>query len=204
MCELSAQKPRPIIPAELRDYYIKTLHSIGHPSIKETVHRLASNYFWNKLSSEVTKFVQQCHQCLSVKASMQKSPHVGQFDVPEDRFSHLMVDIIELPISEDGHKYCFTVCCRTSRYFSAYAMKLATTENCMKGLMDFISHFGIPRFLSSDSGSQFLSSLWQKLESTLGIDLKRGALYRPQPTPQPAQLLRGGRAGANSLSLGLW
>ena len=59
-------------------------------------------------------------------------------------------------------------------------MKLATTENCMKGLMDFISHFGIPRFLSSDSGSQFLSSLWQQLESTLGIDLKKGALYRPQ------------------------
>ena len=180
MCELSAQKPRPLIPAELRNYYIKTLHSIGHPSIKETVHRLASNYFWNKLSSEVTEFVKKCHQCLSVKASMQKSPHVGQFDVPEDRFSHLMVDIIELPVSEDGHKYCFTVCCRTSRYFSAYAMKLATTENCMKGLMDFISHFGIPRFLSSDSGSQFLSSLWQQLESTLGIDLKKGALYRPQ------------------------
>ena len=180
VCELSATKPRPILPAELRNYYMKTLHSIGHPSIKETIYRLSSNYYWSKLSSEVTKFVQQCHQCLSTKTNSQKQPHIGQFEVPEDRFSHLQVDIIELPVAENGCKYAFTVICRTSRYFSAYAMQLATSENCMKGLLDFISHFGIPKFLSSDSGTQFLSSLWKKLESTLGIELRKGALYRPQ------------------------
>ena len=59
-------------------------------------------------------------------------------------------------------------------------MKVATAENCMRGLMDFISHFGVPKLLSSDSGTQFLSELWKKLESTLGVELKRGALYRPQ------------------------
>ena len=180
MCELSANKPRPILPEKLRSYFIKTLHSIGHPSIKETVHRVSSNYYWNKLSNEVTKFVQNCHQCLSVKSNANKNPHIGNFPVPDTRFSHLIVDIIELPLSEDGHKYAFTVICRNTRYFAAYAMKKATSENCMIGLLDFIGHFGIPQFLSSDSGSQFLSTLWKKLESTLGIDLKRGALYRPQ------------------------
>ena len=50
----------------------------------------------------------------------------------------------------------------------------------MKGLLDFISHFGVPKFLSSDSGTQFLSNIWKRLETTLGIELKRGPLYRPQ------------------------
>ena len=34
--------------------------------------------------------------------------------------------------------------------------------------------------MTSDSGTQFLSSLWKKLETTLGIELKGGAFYRPQ------------------------
>ena len=50
----------------------------------------------------------------------------------------------------------------------------------MTGLLDFISHFGVPKYLSSDSGTQFLSNIWKKLETTLGITLKRGPLYRPQ------------------------
>ena len=59
-------------------------------------------------------------------------------------------------------------------------MKKADSESCLTGLMDFVSHFGVPQFLSSDCGVQFLSNLWKKLESTLGIKLTRGPLYRPQ------------------------
>ena len=46
--------------------------------------------------------------------------------------------------------------------------------------MDFIGHFGLPKFISSDSGVQFISTLWKKLEDTLAIKLNRGPLYRPQ------------------------
>ena len=179
ICEMSMYRPRPVIPEELRNYIIKTLH-YPHPGIKETIHRISSIYYWDKMRSDITDFVQKCHQCLSVKPSKQQSPHLGNFEVPEERFSHLVVDLIELPVSQEGHKYCFTVICRTTRYFNAYALKQATSENCMKGLLDFISHFGVPKFLSSDSGTQFLSNIWKRLETTLGIELKRGPLYRPQ------------------------
>ena len=180
ICEMSKRNPRAVIPEKMKNYVIKTLHSVGHPGIKESIHRIETIYYWDKMHTEISEYVKKCHQCLSTKPSHQAVPHIGQFDVPEERFSHLVVDIIELPISEEGHKFCFTVVCRTTRYFSAYAMKTATADNCMRGLLDFIGHFGVPKFLSSDSGTQFLSNIWKRLESTLGIDLKRGPLYRPQ------------------------
>ena len=180
VCETSKLKPRPLVPASLRQEYIKTLHSIGHPSIMETVNRVSNNYFWNKLKEDVTTFVKKCHGCLSVKPNKQTKPHIGNFAVPDQRFSHLIVDIIEMPMSEEGFKFCFTIICRTSRYFCAYAMKKATTENCLTGLLDFISHFGVPHTMTADAGTQFISSLWKKLNTTLGIELKGGAYYRPQ------------------------
>ena len=179
-CEISGRKPRPLIPAIMRPNIIQTLHSIGHPSAKETLNRISSQYYWNKMQKSVNEYCVTCHQCLSVKPSKQQKPHIGEFEVPESRFTHLVVDIIELPKAKDGNKYAFTVICRTTRYFCCYPMKQATTENCLNGLLDFIGHFGIPLFISSDSGTQFISNLWKKLESTLGIELKRGPLYRPQ------------------------
>ena len=180
VCEVTSAKPRPLVPKPLRNNYIQTLHSVGHPSIQETFYRVSSNYYWNKMRNQVTIYVKNCHQCLSVKANKQVKPHIGQFEVPESRFSHLIVDIVEMPVSNSGHKFCFTVICRTTRYFSAYAMTQATTENCMAGLLDFISHFGVPQKMSSDAGTQFLSSMWKKLETTLGIHLKTSAFYRPE------------------------
>ena len=75
VCELSASKPRPLVPKNLRSEYIKTLHSIGHPSINETYHRVSSNFYWNKTKKDVTDYVKSCHQCLSVKPSNQPKPH---------------------------------------------------------------------------------------------------------------------------------
>ena len=117
---------------------------------------------------------------MSVKPNTQQKPHIGNFDVPEERFSHLVVDLVELPKAEDGNKYAFSVVCRTTRYFSIYPLKIATTEGCMQGLLDFIGHFGVPKFISSDCGVQFTSDVWKKLQDTLGITLNKGPLYRPQ------------------------
>ena len=57
----------------MRQDIIKTLHSIGHPSINETVHRISSHYYWGKAKEEITTFVKQCHNCLSVKPNKQKN-----------------------------------------------------------------------------------------------------------------------------------
>ena len=145
-------QPGPYIPEELRTYVMKALH-YPHVGIKESINRISRLYYWDKMKSHITEFVQKCHQCLSIKPSKQPIPHLGNFQVPDDRFSHLVVDLIELPTSEDGYKYGFTVICRTTRYFSCYDLKQATAQNCMTGLLDFISHFGVPKYLSSDSGT---------------------------------------------------
>ena len=50
VCEVSSAKPRPLVPKPLRNNYIQTLHSVGHPSIQETFYRVSSNYYWNKMS----------------------------------------------------------------------------------------------------------------------------------------------------------
>ena len=43
VCEVTSAKPRPLVPKPLRNNYIQTLHSVGHPSIQETFYRVSSN-----------------------------------------------------------------------------------------------------------------------------------------------------------------
>ena len=97
LCELSLKQPRPLIPTSLRHDIIQKLHSIGHPGEKETNYRVTNNFYWNKMKKDVEEYCKKCHQCLSVKPNKQKKPHIGKFKVPDDRFSHLVVDIIEMP-----------------------------------------------------------------------------------------------------------
>ena len=85
---------------------MQQLHNcLSHDGIKEQIRRISAHYYWDKMKSEITQYVQSCHGCQSAKPSRQKNAHAGQFDVPDSRFLHCHVDIVgPLPVSE-GFRY---------------------------------------------------------------------------------------------------
>ena len=74
LCETSQSKPRPFLPKTLRNFVIKQMH-FAHKGVKESVRAISMHYYWTDMKSEITRYVQTCHGCQSVKASHTTPPH---------------------------------------------------------------------------------------------------------------------------------
>ena len=130
VCETSMSLPRPYLPKALRLKVMKTLHGLGHLSVKESVRRISTYYYWNEMRAEITRFCQTCHGCQATKPTKFKPPSLGHFEVPDDRFSHIHMDIVgPLPESQ-GYKFLLTTIDRTTRLFSALPVKDTSAKTC--------------------------------------------------------------------------
>ena len=181
-CELSSNKgPRPFIPLKLRSIIIQSTHSLGHHQAKANIKKVASDYFWPTIKKDITDYVKLCEICKKVNPN-KKLVNVGKFQVPDQRMSHVMVDIVgPLPQSYDGYKYILTCIDRTSRHVSGWPLKAASADESAKAFLhNHIALYGLPSHISSDCGANFTASLWKKIMSNLQIELKYAALYRPQ------------------------
>ena len=100
--------------------------------------------------------------------------------MPDQRFSHVHVDLVgPLPESK-GFKYLLSVICRTSRYIQAIPVTDPTSEACANAFLHhWVAHFGCPAVCTSDNGSSFIAGLWRDMNKTLNIDVKFTALYSP-------------------------
>ena len=179
--ELSQSKPRPILPKPLRQFVMQQMHSCGHLGIKENVRKVSSNYYWNTMKTDVTNYVQTCHGCQSVKPSRAKPPHIGHFEVPEQRFLHCHLDLVgPLPPSE-GHKYILTIKDRSTRFLQALPLKEPTAKAIADNfLLHWTALFGLPSLVTTDQGSAFTSQLWTDVQANLGIKVNYSPIYYPQ------------------------
>ena len=180
LCEMSNSKPRPFLPKELRSFVMKNMH-YAHAGIKETNRLIATHYYWSEMRAEITRFVQTCHGCQSVKTSKITPPHYGFFEVPDQRFTHCHLDVVgPLPVSE-GYKYILTIIDRTTRHLTALPLRDTSAKTCSQQfLLHYVALYGVPSACTSDQGSNFVSKIFQEMQQNLGIDIKHTPIYWPQ------------------------
>ena len=172
-CEISdSTNPRPLLPEPLRDTVVNLLHHGDHPNIKETIRRVSRDYYWPGLRKNITNFVRTCHPCQLAKQASTINPGVGDFKVPDSRFSVIHLDIVgPLPLSHDGYKYMLTCFDRTSRWFEAYPLKQDSASEVASAFMEWVSRFGVCDRAVSDNGNAFVSRLFQDIMKTFNIEV---------------------------------
>ena len=133
-------------------------------------HRVSKNYFWPKISKNVSTFVKSCHGCQSAKPARTINPKPRPFPVPETRFTHLHTDVVgPLPESE-GMKYILTILCRKSKWLKAVPIPQATSLNCCNAFIrGWLSRYGCPEEIICDNGLTYQAGLWVDLQRVLGV-----------------------------------
>ena len=161
-----------MVPIQWRKQIIKLYHQLAHSGQKDTVKKVSSSYYWPGLRKDVSNYVTRCQDCQAVKAFKTIRPVRGNIPVPDQRFSHLQVDIVgPLPPSE-GHRYLLTILDRTSRWIEALPLIEATSESCATAFIrGWLKTFGLPRVVTSDNGNTFVAQLWKGLHKALGIEV---------------------------------
>ena len=180
-CEVSSEEgPRPYVPALLREQITNSLHSLDHLAIKATIRRVGEKYYWPSMKKDIEEFVKCCVPCLKVRPN-KKLVNTGSFEVPDRRFSHVMVDIVgPLPPSY-GYRFLLTSICRTTRFLHAIPLREASSSEAATAfLTHWAAFFGLPSLVTSDNGGSFIAGLWKEMLSKLNIKVRYSALYRPE------------------------
>ena len=85
-----------------------------------------------------------------------------------------------LPFSS-GFTYLLTIIDCNTRWPETIPLRGITTPECVHALnTGWIARFGVLGDISSNSGSQFTSSLWSEIAARLGVKLHHTSAYHPQ------------------------
>ncbi len=179
--DISTSTFHPLIPLTFRQKIFQHVHSLGHPGIRATRRLLTSRFLWDGMAQDINLWARQCIPCQTSKVHKYISPPPASIPLPSRRFSHIHVNLIGPLPSSQGHTHIFTIIDRTTPWVEAVPLPSPSARTCADALCStWISRFGVPHTITSDRGSQFVSSLWTHLSSFLNVSHITTTAFHPQ------------------------
>ena len=93
------------------------------------------------------------------------------------------------PLSQQGHRYTFTVICMHTSYVFCISLKIKTAEEVVQAYLHHLySKFGFSEKILSDNGTELKNKLFQEVAGQLGVEYK---VYTPPHIPQCNDKIEG-------------
>lgn len=179
-CDVSTNITRPYLPKEFRVSAFNAVHEMSHPGMRATRRLMQDRYIWKGMNKDVTQWTKACIECQKSKVHRHTTAPYGTFR-NTDRFQHLHMDIVGPLTYCSGYRYIVTMIDRSTGWPEAYPAKDITAETIADIMYTgWIARFGTPLYLTTDQGSNFLSSLFSQLAKRMGITKFRTTAYHPQ------------------------
>jgi hypothetical protein len=175
---------------DLRRCIIKQHHDTciaGHAGHFKTLELVTHNYWWPQMSRYIGIYVKTCDLCNRMKLQhRQPLSELHPSETLAEPWDTISVDfIVELP---ESHGYNAIMCIVDSLTKRAHFIPMHTTINvegtALLYLREVWKHYGMPRVVLSDRGSQFTAGFTHKLYQLLGIKLATSTAYHPQTNGQ--------------------
>lgn len=179
-----------VIPKANRRDIIRNHHdppTCGHLGIYKTLGRIAAQYYWPSMRSDVARYINRCSICLETKPEQKKPIGLMLSETPNliRPWQLLSVDIVgPLPRSSTGNSYILSVSDCFSKFCLLFPLRNMVATTIVKILEErVILLFGAPSKILTDNGSQFVSVVFKNFVSQYKIHHSLRALYHPQGNP---------------------
>ncbi len=178
------------VPTSLRSTLLGSLHASpgsGHPGSQRPLSILQARYWLPTLSRDVSQYVCGCSVC-----AISKIPHhlpagkLVPLPIPRRPWSHVGVNFVtDLPNLE-GFSCILVTVDRFSKACNLITLQgLSTALETVEALFHHIFRtFGIPEYVVSDHGPQFISRVWKAFFKLLDITVKLASGYHSQTNGQ--------------------
>ena len=181
LCDVSQGRPRVWVPETRRKRIFDAIQCLSHPSGRTMLTIIAKSYVWPSMRKDVLTWARQCNSCATSKIAQHTSPPIRPIETPQERFTHIHVDIMG-PLPEDrGFKYLLTMIDRTTRWPEAVPITDTTADTVVRTFLEArVARYGIPITVTSDRGTQFTSEVWKTSLARLGVNVSATTSYHPQ------------------------
>ncbi|WVZ58913.1 hypothetical protein U9M48_009132 [Paspalum notatum var. saurae] len=171
-----------------------------HPGSNKMYQDLKQKFWWTRMKREIAKYVSECDVCQRVKADHLKPAGMLQpLAVPSWKWEDIHMDfIVGLPRTQKGYDSIWVIIDRLTK--SAHFIPVKTIYHAKTYaelyIARIVSLHGVPRSITSDRGSLFVSRFWEHLQTALGTTLIRSSAYHPQTSGQVERLPKELRNGS--------
>lgn len=155
----------------------------GHQGASRTYKRMKQKYSWKNMKEDIQKYIKKCDSCQRNKITTKpiKMPLVIT-STSSQPFEKIYLDIVgPLTCSQSGNKYILTAQDDLTKYSIAMTIPDQEAKTIAKQLVNnIICKYGIPDFVLTDQGTNFLSKLFKELCKLLNIHKLQTTAYHPQ------------------------
>ena len=124
--------------------------------------------------------MKRCEVCQRSKRKFDKpSPTLHPIPV-SDTWNKVGIDLIQLPESSRGNRYCITLTDYFSKWIEAAPLPTKEAKHVAAFLYSMILRHGCPQEIVSDQGREFCNHLVDELEERTGFQHKVTSAYHPQ------------------------
>ncbi|WVZ70340.1 hypothetical protein U9M48_019015 [Paspalum notatum var. saurae] len=149
---------------------------------------LKQKFWWTRMKREIAKYVSECDVCQRVKDDHLKPAGMLQpLAVPAWKWEDIHMDfIVGLPRTSKGYDSIWVIIDRFTKL--AHFIPVKTIYHAKTYAEIYITRIvslhGVPRTITSDRGSLFVSRFWEQLQTALGTNLIHSSAYHPQTSGQ--------------------
>ncbi|RXN12176.1 Transposon Ty3-I Gag-Pol poly [Labeo rohita] len=176
---------RVYVPGSLRSALLQHYHShplSGHCGIYKTYKRLQEVAFWPGMWTDVKHNVRECVKCQTLRHDNRKPAGKLQPITTTKPNEMLGVDIMgPLSRSTQQNEYLLVFVDYYSRWVEFFPMRHATAQSIATILRkEILTRWGVPDFILSDRGTQFVSSVFKEVCEKWKVTPKLTTAYHPQ------------------------
>jgi transposase InsO family protein len=160
------------IPLPLRKDVFNSCHQL-HTGIHSTTSRIKLTSWWPTLGKDVRLWIRSCPTCSKLRPSFSKQlnswPVCSPFERIHADWCHIP-DIGNLLVIVDA----------ASGWIETSLPQQRTTTNVIDSLSAVFSRFGVPKYIVTDNGAEFISREFNHFCSVNGITKMESPPYHPQ------------------------
>ena len=178
---------RQIIPKELRQKILHECHCTpegGHFGFYKTFNKIAENFYWPKMRSDIARFLANCRHCQEQKSCQSAPAGSMSSHIVEQPWQVVCSDLVgELPRSASGFKWVLTQVDLFSKYVILTPLRDGTAKSVCAALEKSILHFGAMELLIQDNAQVYNSGQFKDMAKKYGVRLQYTPRYHPQANP---------------------
>ena len=174
-----------VVPQSMQSDVLHWAHdhpTAGHAGRLKTMFRLSSRVYWPSMRRDVYKYIQACASCQKFKYQNSPTAAPMQVHTVTQPWHTIGIDIMgPFPPTFRKKRYLLVIVDYFTRWVELFALRQTTAPDIVNILVnEIVCRYGVPSYILSDNGPQFIAQLFSEMCTSLGIGRKLTANYHPQ------------------------